>query len=91
MNSTILQVHGMHCASCASIITRKISKLPGVEYIDVNPGTEKATLNFDPQKTNINQMNSLGYHFSETDITHTAQPEKSEYIPDTTDKELEAE
>ncbi|MEI6710737.1 MAG: heavy metal-associated domain-containing protein [bacterium] len=28
MNSKTLQVHGMHCASCASIITRKISKIP---------------------------------------------------------------
>ncbi len=28
MNNTTLQVHGMHCASCANIITRKISKMP---------------------------------------------------------------
>jgi copper chaperone CopZ len=70
MNTT-LKVHGMHCASCASIITKKISKLSGVEHIEVNPGTEKAVLSFDPQKTNISTMNQtlepLGYSFSDTE------------------------
>ncbi len=69
--NTNFQVHGMHCASCASIITKKISKLSGVEHIEVNPGTEKADINFDPQKTNINVMNQtlepLGYSFSDTE------------------------
>ena len=57
MNTKTLQVHGMHCASCASIITKKISKLSGVEHIDVNPGTEKAELYFDSQKISIEQIN----------------------------------
>ncbi len=60
-----LPVTGMHCASCASIITRKIRKLPGVEDISVNMGIEKATVSFDPDQTSINEMNQeigkLGY------------------------------
>jgi Cu2+-exporting ATPase/Cu+-exporting ATPase len=71
MNTKTLQVHGMHCASCASIITKKISKLSGVEHIDVNPGTEKAELYFDSQKISIEQINKtiepLGYSFSDTE------------------------
>ena len=72
MNTKTLQVHGMHCASCASIISKKVSKLSGVEHIEVNPGTEKAELSFDPQKTSIHEMNKtlepLGYSFSDTEI-----------------------
>lgn len=71
MNNTTLQVHGMHCASCANIITRKISKMPWIEHIEVNPGTETALLTFDPQKTDIKEMNQtlapLGYSFSDTE------------------------
>ena len=37
-------VTGMHCASCASIIKRKLGKLPGVESADVNLATETAEL-----------------------------------------------
>lgn len=37
-------VTGMHCASCASIIKRKISKLEGVESAVVNLATETAEI-----------------------------------------------
>jgi Cu2+-exporting ATPase/Cu+-exporting ATPase len=39
------EVKGMHCASCASIIKRKIEKLPGVESATVNLATETAEVN----------------------------------------------
>ncbi len=57
----------MHCASCANIITRKVSKLPGVSAIDVNVATERATLEFDPAQVSVETINDaiapLGYHF----------------------------
>src|SRR5664279_2188117 len=60
-----LNVIGMHCASCASIIKRKLEKLPGVANCEVNFGTEKAKVMFDPQKVSVPQMNQeinkLGY------------------------------
>jgi P-type Cu+ transporter len=63
----ILPVTGMHCASCASIISRKLKKLNGVVDITVNAGTEKATVVFDPDIISIDQMNTeiekLGYTF----------------------------
>jgi len=37
-------VSGMHCASCASIIKRKLIKLPGIESAEVNLATETAEI-----------------------------------------------
>lgn len=59
----------MHCASCANIITKKVSKIWWVNTIEVNPGTEMAQIDFDAKKTSINEINKiitpLGYEFSE--------------------------
>ncbi|MDQ5951776.1 MAG: P-type Cu+ transporter, partial [Patescibacteria group bacterium] len=60
-----LAIEGMHCASCASTIQRKLHKMTGVESCEVNYGTEKAKVSYDPQKTSISAMNheieKLGY------------------------------
>ena len=40
-------VKGMHCASCAAIITKKLSKVEGIKEVNVNLATEKARLEFD--------------------------------------------
>ncbi len=36
------EVVGMHCASCSSIIKKKLEKLPGIDSADVNLATETA-------------------------------------------------
>jgi len=60
-----LSIEGMHCASCAHIIERKLRKLTGVEACDVNYGTEKASISYDQDKVTVNEMNheikKLGY------------------------------
>lgn len=65
MTRDTYQVRGMHCASCSAIITRTLQKLPGVEKIDINVATEKATIQFDPTVTTLDMMNrsieKLGY------------------------------
>ena len=65
MENKLLPVKGMHCASCASVITRKLEKLEGVETCAVNYATEKAQISFDPKKITISDMNNqiekLGY------------------------------
>src|SRR5258708_6808508 len=72
----ILPVKGMHCASCASIISRKLKKLPGIEDVSVNVGTEKATVKYDVSKVSIPSMNDeigkLGYMLSEP-MDHEAE------------------
>lgn len=59
------QVKGMHCASCASIITRDLAKFAGVQSVDVNVATEQAQIEFDPNQVSITVMNQslekLGY------------------------------
>ncbi len=43
-----LAIDGMTCASCASRIERKLSRVDGVESCAVNFGTEEAAVSFDP-------------------------------------------
>mgnify|MGYP005845281425 CR=1 FL=1 len=42
---------GMHCASCAKLIEKKLSKIPGVVYCAVNYGSEQATVESDSSLT----------------------------------------
>jgi len=69
------KIKGMHCASCASIITSRITALPGVKKIEVNVATEKASLSFDEQKISLDrinkEINKLGYRL--IDSTETGQ------------------
>lgn len=43
---------GMHCASCAKLIERSLSKTPGVISCSVNYGSEQATVEHDSTVTN---------------------------------------
>jgi Cu+-exporting ATPase len=60
------KVHGMHCASCASIIERKLRKLPGVQTVSVSQGTETAQI--DHGTVPLEQLNKtiepLGYRLA---------------------------
>lgn len=68
MVTKILKVNGMHCASCASVITKKLSALPSIESVSVNYGNEKAKIVFDENKITLDTMNEevskLGYSLS---------------------------
>src|SRR3989344_1480442 len=68
ISSQTYKVKGMHCASCASIIERTVKKIPGVEDISVNNGTENAKISFDKSMTSPEDFNKklepLGYSLS---------------------------
>lgn len=68
MATQILKVKGMHCASCASVITKKLTNLPHIHSVSVNYGNEKAKIDFDERVVSINEMNNeigkLGYSLS---------------------------
>ena len=53
---TTLAITGMHCSSCAALITRKLKKTPGVEDANVNFAAAKAHVRFDPQQTKEQDM-----------------------------------
>lgn len=80
METQTYTVSGMHCASCAGIITKKLKKLQGVASCDVNFATEKATVSFNPNMVSVDHMNheidKLGYtlknpHTMEDHSMHT--------------------
>ena len=47
MEVKTLAVKGIHCASCASVIKRSLSKVPGIADVEVSFGTEKAHVTYD--------------------------------------------
>lgn len=65
MQTQTYQVKGMHCASCSSVIEKTFKKVEGVHAVEVNYGTERAKISFDPSKTNPHDLSKhigpLGY------------------------------
>lgn len=63
--SQTVAISGMHCASCANTIQKKLAKIDGVTECQVNYGTEKAKITFNPKKISLAEMNktidTLGY------------------------------
>ncbi len=68
MKNQELAIEGMHCASCAVLITRKLQKTPGVSKASVNYGSGKAYVEFDERKADtpalISAVQSAGYKAS---------------------------
>ncbi len=62
---TVLSINGMHCASCATLINRKLSKVTGVLSANVNYSAGKATVEFDERTASdaqlVETVKSLGY------------------------------
>jgi len=84
MSNTTISFHvsGMHCASCAANIQRKITKLPGVETASVNYASEQASVLFDQAKIKREKIaeavKSLGYepHLNVKDANKLIETER---------------
>ena len=50
------RIRGMHCASCAGLIERKVKKIPGVKEARVNFAAEKMLAMFDPSVASEQQI-----------------------------------
>lgn len=65
MKRTELAIGGMHCASCAILINRRLSKLEGVKSANVNYAAAKALVEFDEKKASeemlVGAVKSAGY------------------------------
>jgi P-type Cu+ transporter len=48
-----LPVRGMHCAACVGKVEGALGRVPGVESASVNLATERATVAFDPARTDV--------------------------------------
>ncbi len=51
-----MKISGMHCASCALNLEKSLKGVEGVEDAQVNFGTEKATVNYNPEKLKIQEL-----------------------------------
>jgi len=47
---------GMHCASCARLIEKKIQKIPGVIDVSVNYGSEQAVVKMDESRVSTKEL-----------------------------------
>ncbi len=65
MKTQTIPILGMHCASCAVSIERKLKKLPGMQSAAVNYASEKAAVEYDPlscdEEKIASTVKSLGY------------------------------
>ncbi len=68
-----LQVGGMTCAACSSRVERGILKIDGVDKVNVNLATGKASIEFNPERANeftfINAITNMGYEVKAEKIT----------------------
>jgi Cu+-exporting ATPase len=64
-NITILPITGMDCANCATAVERNIKKVPGVEGVNVNLTTERASFTYTTNTAKIldviDKINRAGY------------------------------
>ncbi|VVB79161.1 putative copper-exporting P-type ATPase A [uncultured archaeon] len=65
MKKINLEITGMHCQSCVTLLDKSLTKQPGIKYASVNLNTEKATVEFDERVIDepkiISIIKSLGY------------------------------
>ena len=51
---TVIPVKGMTCVNCAAAIQKDISRISGVQTVNVNYANEKAVIEFDPTAVGLN-------------------------------------
>lgn len=83
----IAPVEGMTCASCVARVEKSILKVEGVKNVSVNLATEKAMIEFDSSKIDLNKIaetvEDAGYKIDFSSLADKAgKKEISESIPD---------
>ncbi len=81
-----LPIAGMTCASCAARIERRLSRLDGVEAAAVNYATERATVDYDPDTIDVDDLvdavKSTGYTALPPDDADDVAAESSRAVED---------
>jgi len=54
-----IKISGMHCASCALNVEKSLNKVEGVAEAQVNFGTEKATVEYDANKVELQELEDI--------------------------------
>jgi len=58
-NKCEISIAGMHCASCAQTIEKALNKTKGVKKANINFATEKATIEYDEDKINQEELENV--------------------------------
>lgn len=69
------KINGMHCASCAAIIEKTLTKEQGVKSVSASYGAETAQIDFDHTKTTLEKLSGAltKYGYSLTDPSAPAK------------------
>jgi copper chaperone CopZ len=72
MTSVVLEVTGMHCASCAALIEEVLAEQPGLVAVQVELEGERARVTYDESVTDLDAVRSaiaeLGYGASVPEV-----------------------
>lgn len=73
MKKTEIQISGMSCAMCVKAVEKSLKGIDGVEETAVNLGTEVATVQFDPEKVKVvdleKAITDAGYQVQNSNTT----------------------
>jgi Cu+-exporting ATPase len=86
MTTKSYTVKGMHCASCAAIITKKLSKVEGIKEVNVNLATETARLDFDDTALTSEVLNEVVNKYGYALEIEQAPVTMAAVVSDTTQK-----
>jgi len=56
MRTTILNINGMTCMGCVNSIKNVVNEIVGVTSTDVSLENKQVKIQYDPEKTDINQF-----------------------------------
>lgn len=56
MESITLKIDGMTCQGCVGSVTRVLTAVTGVAKVDVKLQPGQATIDFDPNKTSVDEL-----------------------------------
>ena len=69
----VLDIGGMHCATCVQTIEKRLPKLKGVIYATINLAAEKAIIDYDPAVVNQqaieDAITEIGYKVIHQNVT----------------------
>lgn len=51
-----VKISGMHCASCAKVVTMDLEEVDGVEKVEIDEVTKLGEISFDENKTNEEEI-----------------------------------
>lgn len=56
METAVLRIQGMSCSHCQQAVTQALSRLAGVQSVDVDLAGGKATVSYDPGQVSVESM-----------------------------------